>query len=478
MAIEVIMPQMGESVVQGTILRWMVKEGDRVEKDQSIVEISTDKVDTEVPSPVSGIMKQILRKEQETIPVGTVIATIEAVEVKEAVPAPKPPEAVKEAIPKREIAREEVEAVAEKRYPPEAVEVKEAIPAPKPPEAVKEAIPKKEIVREEVEAVAEKRYSPLVKRLAKEYGVDLENVVGTGIGGRVTKQDILNHAGAKPLEAPAPAPPSPQPSPTRGEGVLEEIEKETLVPLTPKRKIIAERMVQSKREAPHVTTTFEVDMTKIVKYREANKEAILKREGVNLTYLPFVILSTVSALKEFSVLNSSWTDEGIVLKKYINMGIAVSLEDGLIVPVIKDADKKDLIEIAKISQDLGQRARTKKLKPDEVQGGTFTITNYGANGSLFGNPIIVLPQVAILGMGTIVKKPVIIDDAIAIRSTMYLSLSFDHRVLDGAQADQFLRKIKDNLEGWSGQPQAPRPAQERGKYEKVPGTESGYGGVW
>ncbi len=425
MPVEVIMPQMGESVVEGTILRWMVKEGDRVEKDQSIVEISTDKVDTEVPSPVSGIIKQIIRKEQETIPVGTPIAMIEA------------------------------------------VEVKEAVPAPKPPEAVKEAIPKKEIVREEVEAVAEKRYSPLVKRLAKEYGVDLEKVPGTGLGGRVTKQDVLDFAGAKPPEVPAPAV-----IPER------EVEKETLVPLTPKRKIIAERMVQSKREAPHVTTTFEVDMTKIVKYREANKEAVLKREGVNLTYLPFVILSTASALKEFSILNSSWTDEGIVLKKYINIGIAVSLEDGLIVPVIKDADKKDLIELAKISQDLGQRARTKKLKPDEVQGGTFTITNYGANGSLFGNPIIVPPQVAILGMGAITKKPVVIDDAIAIRSMMYLSLSFDHRVLDGAQADVFLRKIKDNLEGWSGQPQAPRPAQERGKYEKVPGTESGYGGVW
>jgi 2-oxoglutarate dehydrogenase E2 component (dihydrolipoamide succinyltransferase)/2-oxoisovalerate dehydrogenase E2 component (dihydrolipoyl transacylase) len=259
----------------------------------------------------------------------------------------------------------------------------------------------------------------------------------------------------------------------------EEIEKEVLIPLTPKRKIIAERMAQSKREAPHVTTTFEVDMTKIVKYRGENKAAILKRDGVNLTYLPFVISSTASALKEFPNLNSMWTDEGIVLKKYINMGMAVSLEDGLIVPVIKDTDKKGLVELAKLSQDLGQRARTKRLSPDEVQGGTFTITNYGANGSLFGNPIIVPTQVAILGMGTIVKKPVVVaDDAIAIRSMMYLSLSFDHRVLDGAQADQFLRKIKENLEGWSGQPQTLRSSQNRGKYEKVPGTESGYGGVW
>jgi 2-oxoglutarate dehydrogenase E2 component (dihydrolipoamide succinyltransferase)/2-oxoisovalerate dehydrogenase E2 component (dihydrolipoyl transacylase) len=435
MAVEVIMPQMGESVVEGTIIRWMVKEGDRVEKDQSIVEISTDKVDTEVPSPASGIMKQILRKEQETIPVGTVLAMIEAVEAKEATPPPPPPA-----------------------------------------EVIKEEAPKKEFIREKVAGVSEKRYSPLVKRLAKEYSVDLEKVSGTGVGGRVTKQDILDYAGAKPSEVP----PSPQPSPTRGEGVLEEeIEKEVLIPLTPKRKIIAERMAQSKREAPHVTTTFEVDMTKIVKYRGENKAAILKRDGVNLTYLPFVISSTASALKEFPNLNSMWTDEGIVLKKYINMGMAVSLEDGLIVPVIKDTDKKGLVELAKLSQDLGQRARTKRLSPDEVQGGTFTITNYGANGSLFGNPIIVPTQVAILGMGTIVKKPVVVaDDAIAIRSMMYLSLSFDHRVLDGAQADQFLRKIKENLEGWSGQPQTLRSSQNRGKYEKVPGTESGYGGVW
>ncbi|MGR3310273.1 MAG: dihydrolipoamide acetyltransferase family protein [Candidatus Brocadiales bacterium] len=431
MPIEVTMPQMGESVVEGTILRWMVKEGERVEKDQSIVEISTDKVDTEVPSPVSGIMKQILRKEQETIPVGTVLAMIEE------------------------------------------VEVKEAPPPPPPAEVIREEAPKKEIVREKPGVVSEKRYSPLVKRLAKEYGVDLENVAGTGVGGRVTKQDILDYVGAKPLEAPTP-PAIPE----------KEIEKEELVPLTPKRKIIAERMAQSKREAPHVTTTFEVDMTKIAKYRGSNKEAILKRDGVNLTYLPFVILSTASALKEFPNLNSTWTEEGIVLKKYINMGIAVSLEDGLIVPVIRDADKKGLIELAKLSQDLGQRARTKKLKPDEVQGGTFTITNYGANGSLFGNPIILLPQVAILGMGTIVKKPVVVDgDAIAIRSMMYLSLSFDHRVLDGAQADQCLRKIKDSLEGWSGKgvsQYAPTDtsAQDQEKYENMSATESGYGGVW
>ncbi|HHT9126901.1 MAG TPA: dihydrolipoamide acetyltransferase family protein [Candidatus Brocadiia bacterium] len=460
MPVEVIMPQMGESVAQGTILRWMVKEGDRVEKDQSIVEISTDKVDTEVPSPASGIIKQILRKEQETIPVGTPIAVIEEVAAKEVAPSPPPTEVVKEEAP----------------APKPAEVIKEEMPSPPPsPPPSRERV---RVVKEEAEVVSEKRYSPLVKRLAKEYGVDLEKVAGTGIGGRVTKQDVLDFAGAKPPEAPAPAPPSPQPSPPRGEVGLGEVEKETLAPLTPKRKIIAERMVQSKREAAHVTTTFEVDMTKIAKFREANKEAILKKDGVNLTYLPFVILSTASALKEFTILNSMWTDKGIVIKKYINIGIATSLEDGLIVPVIKDADKKDLIELAKLSQDLSQRARTKKLKPDEVQGGTFTITNYGANGSLFGNPIIMPPQVAILGMGTIAKKPIVIDDAIAIRSMMYLSLSFDHRVLDGAQADQFLRKIKDNLEGWSGQPSAPRPAQEREKYEKVPGTESGYGGVW
>ena len=226
-------------------------------------------------------------------------------------------------------------------------------------------------------------------------------------------------------------------------------------------------MVLSKRTAAHVTTVFEVDMTKVVRYRELNKDA-MKREGIHLTYLPFITQATVRSLKEYPILNASWTEEGIVQKNYINIGIAVSLEDGLIVPVIKDADKKDLLQLSKDIQDIAARARNKKLSLDDIQGGTFTITNYGLNGSLFGTPVILLPQVAILGVGAVVKRPVVIDDAIAIRSMMYLSLSFDHRVMDGANADAFLHKVKDILEGW-----------EVSVYEKkMSSPPTGYGGVW
>jgi len=417
MSIDVIMPQMGESVVEGTILKWLVHEGDRVEKEQPIVEISTDKIDTEVPSPVNGIIKKILYPEGQTLQVLTVIAQIEPVESKEG-----------------------VSVSVEKPETPKKVEKIET---------AREA--------EKIEEV-EKRYSPLVRRLAKEYNINLEEVKGTGEGGRVTKKDIMDYVASKPgISAPPPA-----------EAEKKVLERETLIPVSPKRKITADRMVQSKRTAAHVTTVFEVDMTKVVRYREFNKDAMKREEGVHLTYLPFITLATARALKEHPVLNASWTDEGIVQKNYINIGIAVSLEDGLIVPVIKDADKKDLLQFARDIQDIALRARTKKLKPEDVQGGTFTITNYGLNGSLFGTPVILLPQVAILGVGAVVKRPVVIDDAIAIRSMMYLSLSFDHRVMDGANADKFLRKIKETLERW-----------EVSAYErKVSSTPTRYGGVW
>ena len=290
--------------------------------------------------------------------------------------------------------------------------------------------------------------------MAREYRIDLSKVRGTGIGGRITKQDILSYTKGKPVSAP--------PSAEEETG-----EKEKIVPVNPKRKIIAERMVESRKTAAHVTTTFEVDMSRIVKFREEHKDAFFRDEKVKLTYLPFVMLNTAHALKQHPVFNSSWSDKGIIMKKDINIGIAVSLEDGLIVPVVNNADKKHLDELARASHDLAERARNKKLKPDEVMGGTFTITNYGSGGSLFGTPIILLPQIAILGMGTITKKPVVINDAIAIRSMMYLSLSFDHRVVDGAKADKFLTTIKDGLEGW-----------EQELNEKMPPAETGYGGVW
>ena len=416
MPVDVIMPQMGESVSEGTILKWLIKEGDRVEKEQPIVEISTDKIDTEVPSPVNGVIKKILYPEGKTLPVQTVIAQIEAVEEgKEVRISGKGTEVTKKA-----------EEVASSMFIEKIDE-------------------------------AEKKYSPLVRKLAKEYNIKLEGIKGTGEGNRVTKKDIMDYMASK-------------------SGITEiktrqveprVIEREVLIPTNQKRKITAERMMQSKRTAPHVTTVFEIDMTKVAQYREINKDNLIK-EGIHLTYLPFITVATVNALKEFPILNSSWTDDGIIQKNYINIGIAVSLEDGLIVPVIKDADKKDILQLAREIQDIAQRSRSKKLKPENIQGGTFTITNYGLNGSLFGTPIIVLPQVAILGVGAVVKRPVIINDAIAIRLMVYLSLSFDHRVMDGANADKFLRKIKDILESW-----------ETSVYEpKKSSPPTGYGGVW
>jgi pyruvate/2-oxoglutarate dehydrogenase complex dihydrolipoamide acyltransferase (E2) component len=294
MSIDVIMPQMGESVVEGTILKWLVHEGDRVEKEQPIVAISTDKIDTEVPSPVTGIVKKILYPEGKTLPVQTVIAQIEPVEAKE--------------------------AASDIDRTPTLVTAKKV-------ETIK-AVPEAEKIEE-----AEKRYSPLVRRLAKEYNINLEAVKGTGEGGRVTKKDILDYVASKPgISAPPPA-----------EEEKKVLERETLIPVSPKRKITADRMVLSKRTAAHVTTVFEVDMTKVVRYRELNKDA-MKGEGIHLTYLPFITQATVRSLKEYPILNASWTEEGIVQKNYINIGIAVSLEDGLIVPVIKDADKKDLLQ--------------------------------------------------------------------------------------------------------------------------------------
>lgn len=418
MPVNVIMPQMGESVAEGTITKWLVHEGDRVEKEQPIVEISTDKIDTEVPSPITGILKKILYPEGKTLPVQTVIAQIETGEVKEgAIVSPEKPEVVKE---------------------------RETVAVVKPTEKFEETVE------------GEKRYSPLVRRLAKEYNVNLEEVKGTGEGGRVTKKDVMDYVASKPGIVTPPA-----------EVEKKVLVRETLLPFSPKRKITADRMVQSKLTAAHVTTVFEVDMTKVARYRELNQDT-MKREGIHLTYLPFITLATARSLKEHPIVNASWTDEGIIQKNYINIGIAVSLEDGLIVPVIRDADKKNLLQLAQDIQDIALRARTKKLKPEEVQGGTFTITNYGLNGSLLGTPIILLPQVAILGVGTVVKRPVVVDDAIAIRSMMYLSLSFDHRVMDGANADMFLRKIKDILEGWE-------VSIHEAKKSSPP---TGYGGVW
>ena len=406
MAKEIIMPQMGESVAEGTILKWLVEEGQRVGKDQPLVEISTDKIDTEIPSPVSGILKKIIHKKDETVPVGKIIAVIEELKEEEKTPPPLNP------------------------LPP----------------------------GEGQGGGEQKIYTPLVRRLSREYGIDLGKITGTGAGGRITKEDVLDYVD-KNQKIPLTAKPSP------AETISPEI-REEVIPLSNKRRIIAERMVKSKTEIPHVTTTFEADLTGIARFRELNKDNILKKHSVHLTFLPFILNAVTSAIKKYPILNSMWNGNEIVIKKYINIGIAVALEDGLIVPVIKDADKKGLIELAKESQELAKRAREKSLGPEDVQGGTFTITNYGIGGSLFGTPIILPSQTAILGIGAIMKRAVAIADAIAIRDMVYLSLSFDHRVIDGTQADQFMSKIKEDLEG------------RRGKIEKVSADAAGFGGVW
>lgn len=377
---DVIMPQMGESIVEGTILNWLIKEGDVVLRDQPIVEISTDKVDTEIPSPAAGMIKKILHAKGETVKVGTPIAVIE-------------------------VGAESGATVT-------------TVPRP----AVEKPAPATPIVEEK------ERYSPLVRRLAEEHSINLEEVAGTGEGGRVTKKDVLDFIEKRKMKA--------APAATKAE----------TIPLSIMRKTIAERMVASKRTSPHVTTVFEADMSNPVSFRERVKDLFLKREGVGLTYLPVIIKAVTQAILDFPVMNSSLVGDDIIIKRDINIGIAVAIEDGLIVPVIKETDKKDLATIARETHDLAERARGKKLIPEDVQGGTFTITNHGVFGSLLSTPIISQPQIAILGVGTIEKRPVVINDAIAIRSMVYLSLSFDHRAIDGAIADQFMKRIKTYLE--------------------------------
>lgn len=416
MSTKVIMPQMGESVVEGTILKWLVQEGDRIIKDQSLVEISTDKVDTEIPSPVTGILKKILHSADDTVPVGSVIAEISEL-------------------------TDEVEEVLK-------------TPGIQPVKTTQVTDTK---VGER--GAGEKRYSPLVRKLAREYGINLQKVKGTGIGGRITKHDLSSFVeGLRRKDVPT--------GPEVKGAVKAEKTGEVIVPLTPIRRITAERMLQSIKAVPQVTTTFEMDMTAIARYREAYKDENNKIQDVHLTYLPFIIMATASSLRDNPLLNSYWSDKGIVIRKNINIGIAASLDDGLIVPVIRNADRMNLLELARESQSLASRAREKKLSPEDVQDSTFTITNYGISGSLFGTPIIMPPHAGILGIGAINKRPVIMNDAIAVRQMAYISLSFDHRIIDGAQADKFLSKIKAILEGWGS------------KSEKVPVAETGFGGVW
>ena len=428
---EVVMPQMGESIAEGTIVRWIKRVGDRVDRDEPLFEISTDKVDAEIPSPSAGVLVEIRAKEGETVPVNSVVAVIG--EAGAAVAAPAPPVA-----PVAPIAPAAVVPA-----PPAPV----AASAPVPARAA--AVPQAPAGSESAAEGQKQKSSPLVRRIAKDHSVDLSRVAGTGLGGRVTKDDILGYLdkGPKPAAPKAPAQAA-APQPAAHVPAFKPGDNVEVVPMSVMRRKIAEHMVLSRRTSAHVHSVFEVDYSRVAKIRQARK-ADYERQGVKLTYMSFLMKATVDALKAVPVINSSIDGDNIVYKKDINLGIAVALDWGLIVPVIRHAEEKNVLGLSRAIQDLAARARSKQLKPDEVQGGTFTITNPGVFGAQFGMAIISQPQVAILGVGTIEKRVAVLeDDAIGIRTKGYLSIGYDHRLIDGAVADEFMSHLKKTIENF------------------------------
>ncbi len=445
---EVVMPQMGESIAEGTIVRWIKKVGDRVERDEPLFEISTDKVDAEIPSPSAGVLVEIRAKEGETVPVNSVVAVIG--EAGAAVAAPPAPAAKAEAPAPVPVApAPPVPPIAPVAPAPVAAAPAAPTPAPIPSPIPAGVAPPSRAVSGSAAEGQRQKSSPLVRRIAKEHSVDLSRVPGTGLGGRVTKDDILGYLNKGPQpaapKAPAQAPP---PQPAAHVPAFKPGDNVEIVPMSVMRRKIAEHMVLSRRTSAHVHSVFEVDYTRVAKIRAARK-ADYERQGVKLTYMSFLMKATVDALKAVPVINTSIDGDNIVYKKDINLGIAVALDWGLIVPVIKHAEEKSLLGLSRAIVDLAARARSKQLKPDEVQGGTFTITNPGVFGALFGMPIISQPQVAILGVGTIEKRVAVLDDdAIGIRTKGYLSLGYDHRLVDGAVADKFMSHLKKTIENF------------------------------
>jgi pyruvate dehydrogenase E2 component (dihydrolipoamide acetyltransferase) len=429
MPTDIIMPQMGESIVEGTITKWLKKPGDKIQRDEPLFEISTDKVDAEIPAPASGILQEIKVTEGTTVNVNTIVGTI-AVDGEAAVKPASAPE--KPAAEKRE---------EKKPAPVPSTPAATPAPAPSAPEEDEEA-----------------RSSPLVRKIAREHGVSLSQISGTGLGGRITKQDIMSFieseasAPAAPVQAPAPSASAPvapaarpaAPAPYPGD----------LVPLTNMRKLIAKHMIESRRTSAHVHCMYEVDFTRIVNLRTKQKAGFEQRHGARLTFMPFFVRAAVMALQQWPIINASLEGENIRYHRQINMGIAVALDWGLIVPVLKNAGDLNFLGLQRGITDLGERARTKKLKPDDVEGSTFTVTNPGQFGAVFGLPIINQPNSAIMGVGGITKQPMVITDkdgtdSIAIRSVVHLTLGYDHRLIDGAVADQFMAQVKKNLETWS-----------------------------
>jgi pyruvate dehydrogenase E2 component (dihydrolipoamide acetyltransferase) len=442
MPTDVVMPQMGESIAEGTIVRWIKKVGDKVDRDEPLFEISTDKVDAEIPAPAAGVVTEIRHKEGETVPVNTVVAVIaQASEAPAAAPPPAP------ALPTSSTEERSIPTSnAIEGRPPSGV-----TPRQSPVAAGLQARP------ETSEGAIRQRSSPLVRKIAKEHNVDISQLHGTGISGRVTKDDILGflgqvgregqvgRGGQEGQESKRVIPPRPAPTmtaPPFKPGASDHIEKMSVM-----RKRIAEHMVISRRTSAHVHSVFEVNFSRVAKIREA-KKAEYEVGGAKLTFLSFILRAVVEALRAVPVVNASVDGDNIVFHKEVNLGVAVALDWGLIVPVIKNADEKNLLGLSRAIADLAARARAKQLKPEEVSGGTFTITNPGVFGALFGMPIINQPQVAILGIGNIEKRPVVIDDAIAIRPMGYLTLGYDHRLIDGAVADEFMSHLKHTLENW------------------------------
>ncbi|HEX8712267.1 MAG TPA: 2-oxoglutarate dehydrogenase, E2 component, dihydrolipoamide succinyltransferase [Terracidiphilus sp.] len=458
--IDVIMPQMGESIAEGTVTKWMKKVGDKVERDEPLFEISTDKVDAEIPSPSAGVLKEIKVTEGQTVPIQTVVAVIDGAGAAVATPAPVPAKSVAPT--------------------PASVPAPAAV-APPPPPSPKPAAP---VPAASTPAAAPQRAagerihsSPLVRRMASEHGIDLAAIQGTGAGGRISKQDIeaviaaggtqaAARSGAAPAAAsrptPLPSAPAAMPAPPAISGGQIHVAFESAVPrekiyfgnyqiepMSNMRQRIAEHMVASKRVSAHVYSVDEVDMTKVAALRAKSKDEFEKRYETKLTFMPFFVKAAVAGLRAYPTMNASLDGTNVVLHKEINIGIAVALDWGLIVPVVKGADEKNVLGIQRTLNDLAERARSKKLKPEEVQEGTFSITNPGVFGGLFGLPVISQPNVGILGLGAIEKRPVVINDSIAIRSMCYVTLSYDHRVVDGAVAHQFLHKLKETLENWS-----------------------------
>src|SRR3989449_4023814 len=424
MAIDVVMPQMGESIAEGTIVRWIKKVGEKVDRDEPLFEISTDKVDAEIPSPAAGVVSEIRVKEGETVPVNSVVAVIGAAGEAKPAAEPKTPPA-----PAAKAAEPPKPTPQADGAPTTAVQTSTQVPTAEKPQP--EPRTTEDLIRQ--------RSSPLVRKIAKEHNVDISQLHGTGIAGRVTKDDILGYLGQEGQEGKtsrAPAVPAFKPS------GLDRVER-----MSPMRKRIAEHMVASRRTSAHVHSVFEVNFSRVAQAREKHK-AEFERAGAKLTYLSFIVKAAIDALRAVPVVNASVDAATIVFHTQINVRLAVALDWGLIVPVIKHADEKNLLGLSRAIADLANRARNKQLKPDEVQGGTFTITNPGVFGALFGMPIINQPQVAILGVGNVEKRPVVIEDAIAIRPMAYLTLGYDHRIVDGAVADELMSHLKKTLENW------------------------------